>query len=167
MKRTNMIAAGAVLIAIASTAVVATAHDRGNGPREGRGAEMLFETFDLDADGVITKAEIEGAAAARFAAADTDGDGNLSLEEMTAAREARDQERHADRVAKRLERHDTNGDGVLSLEEATAVAKTGRMEKMFDRIDADGDGTITKAEVEDAQGMFRRGGHKGKGHGKN
>ena len=62
MKR-NAIIAGAVAIALASTAVIATAHDRGDGPRGMRGGpEMLFERFDVNGDGAITKDEIAAAA---------------------------------------------------------------------------------------------------------
>lgn len=163
MKRTPLIAA-ATLIAVASTAVIATARDRGDAPREGRGGPvMLLERFDTNGDGAITKEEMQGAAAAHFAEADTNGDGMLSAGEMAAAAESRRAERQADRIAKRIERSDTDGDGMLSLQEATAAAEGRGMEQMFDRFDADNDGSITQAELEAAKGMFERGRHGGHG----
>ena len=41
MNRKTLIAA-ATIIGVASTAVIATAHDRGNGARDGRGPAVLF-----------------------------------------------------------------------------------------------------------------------------
>ena len=162
MKKTPLIAAAA-LIAVASTAVIATAHDRGDGPRNGRGGpEALMERFDTNGDGQITMEEIQAAAVARFAEADANDDGQLSAEEMSAAadaqREERRAERQAERIAKRIEKADTNGDGVLNLEEAVA-AGSDRIERLFDRLDDDEDGVITQAELEDAKGRFGRGRH--------
>jgi len=165
MNRKLLIATAAV-IGIASTAVIATAHDRGNGPGKGHGPAALFERFDTNGDGTITKAEVEAAAAARFTEADSNGDGVLSAEEMTAAAEGRRANRRAERIAKRIEMHDANGDGMLSLEEVTAAAGDGRANKMFEHLDTDGDGTITKAEAEAAKPM-RRGGRGWHGNGKN
>lgn len=152
MKR-NYIIAGAVAIALASTAVIATAHDRGDGPRGMRGGpEMLFERFDVNGDGAITKDEIAAAAVNHFNEADSNGDGQLSAEEMAAMAQSNHAERMSERIARRIERHDTNGDGMLSLEEATAIAGGDRAERMFEHLDADGDGTITQAEAEAAKG---------------
>ncbi|MCG6904028.1 MAG: hypothetical protein LJE68_15245 [Rhodobacter sp.] len=163
MKRTHLIAATA-LIGIAATAVIATAHERGDEAgmgRHGFGPVMLLEHFDTDSDGSITQAEIDAVAAEHFALADTDGDGKLSAAEMTAAAEARRAERVARRIEARIAEHDSDGDGMLSLEEATAGAADAGMGRMFERFDADGDGAITKAELESASGMFGRGHHRG------
>jgi len=164
MKRKYLIATAA-LIAVASTAVVATAHDRGAGQRGGPG--MIFERFDINEDGQITRDEIVEAAAARFAETDANGDGMLSLEEMTAAAEERRAERVARGAERMLERADSDGDGMLSLEEATAAREGGRFERMFDRIDADGDGVITQAEADEMRGRFMGRGHGPRGHDKN
>ena len=161
MKRTSLITAAA-LIAVASTSVLATASGRDADNRRGpeRGA-MMFERFDLNKDGQVTREEVTTAAAAHFAEADANNDGQLSAEEMTAAAEAKANEQRAARMANRtadmIKRQDTNGDGQLSLEELTAIGGEDRMERMFDRLDADDDGTITKAELEDMDG--KRGGH--------
>ncbi|MCP3969547.1 MAG: calcium-binding protein [Rhodobacteraceae bacterium] len=169
MKRTTLFTAAA-LIAVASTAVVATAYDRGqrdgNGPGEGRGGPvMLLERFDANGDGAVTLEEMQGAAAARFTEADTNGDGMLSAEEMAAAADAQRAKRQANRIARRIERHDTDGDGMLSLEEVTAAAEGRNFAKMFERFDADGDGTISQAELEAAQEQGSGRGHWGKGGG--
>lgn len=131
---------------------------------------MMFERFDTDSDGAVTKAELEGAAAAHFAEADANGDGLLSAEEMIAAAEkmraAREAKRMADRIAKRIEAHDTDGDGMISLEEATAYMGGSRFDKMFDKLDADGDGSVTQAELEalkSTRGYGRNGRHDGHG----
>ena len=146
-------------MAVASTAVVATAHDRGDGMRGGPG--MIFEPFDINEDGEITRDEIAEAAAVRFTEADANGDGMLSLEEMQAAAEERRAKRVQRGAERMLERADANGDGMLSLEEATAAREGGRFERMFDRIDADGDGVITQAEADEMRGRGHGRGQRG------
>ena len=149
MNRVTLITA-TTLIALASTAVIATAKGGpGFGPRGG-GIERMFEEFDTNQDGAITKAEIAAAAEARFAAADTNGDGLLSAEEMKTAAEARDSERRNKRIEARIDRMDTDGDGQISLTEMSA--RTDRLDRMFARLDADQDGSITQAELENAKG---------------
>ena len=164
MKKVTLIASAA-LIAVASTAVIATAKGipGGNGHGQGNHIERLFERMDADQDGSITKAEVEAAAVARFTEADANGDGLLDADEMAAAGEGRNAERRAKRIAKHMERADTDGDGAISLEEMTASGGN-RMDRMFENLDADGDGVITQAEAEAAKPM-RRGGNRGHGHG--
>lgn len=68
-----------LIVALATGAVLTTtsaqAQDRG---------PAVFEELDLNSDGQVTLEELEGQKAARFAAADTDGDGALSEAEMLA-----------------------------------------------------------------------------------
>lgn len=159
MNRTPLIAA-ATLIAVASSAVIATARDRGDAPREGRnGPVMLLERFDANGDGAVTKEEMQATAATRFADSDSNGDGQLSADELTATAETRRAERLANRIARQIERNDTDGDGMLSLEETTAAAEGRRIEQMFDRLDADKDGSVTLAELEAAKTKGQRGHH--------
>lgn len=151
MQRIFVIAAAA-LIASGSTAVLATAHDRDDRPGRDGPATMIFERFDLDGNGEVTREEATRAAAQHFAEADTDGDGLLSAEELAAHAEARQAERRAARMAERsarmLERHDADGDGMLSLEEMTAREGEDRLERLFAHLDVDEDGVINQAEVE-------------------
>lgn len=101
-----------------------------------------------------TKAEATAQAAERFATLDTDKNGQVSPEEMSAHHEKRMERREARMAAKGKEmpdrsgrgarigkRADTNGDGQISLAEMTAQAHT-----RFDRIDTNKDGTIDAAE---------------------
>ncbi len=169
MKRTTLIAA-TVALAVGSTAVIATAHDRGGAeaPRGPIHGEMLFERFDLNEDGELTRNEVAGAAAAHFAETDANGDGKLTAEELLAAHETRMAERRARRVDQMIERLDTDSDGMLTLEEMTRVPAENRLERMFEHLDADEDGVITTAEAEEMRG--RRGpgrGHRRHGHGHN
>ena len=130
MKRTTTLAA-ALIAALGATALPATAQDRGDGPRGPRGPMFSFEEMDTNA-------------AAKFAEADTDGDGALSAEEMIARMETHRAERMKRGAERMIERRDTNDDGKLSAEEMMPKNRG----EMFARMDLDEDGTVTKTEMD-------------------
>lgn len=140
---------------------------RKGGDRMGMEQAFNFEAMDADKDGKVTQAEIQAFHAAKIAALDTNGDGNISAEELTAGREARKAERAAERSARMIESLDANDDGVLSIAELEARGGDRgeeRMARMFDKVDTDDDGAISLAEAEAAKKMMHKRG-KGKGHG--
>ncbi|SLN23280.1 EF-hand domain-containing protein [Pseudooctadecabacter jejudonensis] len=132
--------------------------------RDGRGDRMSlpsFEQLDADASGGVTQAEvaayIEAQAQARFAAADANGDGALSADEMLAQADSARAERLARRIADRIEKADTNGDGLLQQSEIQAARADrdghgGRRgaspERMFERADANEDGSLSAEEFQ-------------------
>ena len=147
---------------------------RGWGRGHGRGghkerAERLFERFDTDKDGVITEAEIEEVRSQEFAAADTDGNGEVSLEEF----KAQFMERSGDRMVRAFQFLDSDGDGTVTQEEIDIVAN-----RMFNRLDRDGNGTVERVRGKRDQGAENDGdrqqraergerrGHGGKHHGR-
>jgi len=150
--------------------------------RDGRGDRLALPSFaDLDANGDagVTMAEVEAhmaaQVAARFVAADTDGDGALSADEMLARAEGARAERMAKRIASRIEAVDANGDGLLQIEEIGQVRgneragergskRAGRsFERLFERADANDDGTLSAEEyavaAERLQNHRRNGGN--------
>jgi len=117
--------------------------------------EQMFDRIDADGDGAITRAELEAAPAARFAAADANGDGRATVDEIAAMLRA-----DADaRAARMLATRDADGDGALSADEM-APRRADRADRMFSRMDADGDGRVTRAEAQDAM-QVQRDGHRG------
>ncbi|MEX3014617.1 EF-hand domain-containing protein [Gymnodinialimonas hymeniacidonis] len=77
-----------------------------------------------------------------FQELDADGNGAVTLEELQAAGEAR------------FARADTDGDGALSREELIARGEArieARVDRMLERLDANGDGQLTEAEMEEAR----------------
>lgn len=159
MKTKIIIPATIILVMGGAAMAIAASGDR-HGHHEARHEARLnhmFETYDLNADGQITKAEITAGREARFSAGDTNGDGSLSEAEIRASLVKRAEAR-ADRMIKRMMEHaDDDGDGSISLAEFQDTPRHdgGRMMK---RLDADGDGVITRAEAEKAKGW--RHGHK-------
>ena len=120
-----------------------------------------FAEIDTDGNGEISAEELAALGAARFAALDTDGNGTLSEAELIAE----GLERAAARAAAMIERHDVNGDGELSADELPD-----RATHAFKRLDRDDSGTITAEEFERARegrGDRRRPGgrHPGGEHG--
>jgi len=139
--------------------------DRGQERGGPHGAMLLqkFDEVDANKDGMLTEAEIQAFHAARFASADTDGNGSLSVEELAAVQMQQMQARVAKRSAKMLERLDANNDGALSAEEMAGMEKSGKGKSMLTRADTDGDGIISKAEADAALAdMAKHGGKHGK-----
>ncbi|MBV1897474.1 MAG: EF-hand domain-containing protein [Rhodobacteraceae bacterium] len=156
MKSTRFIA-GIVVVATSVVAVGAYAQSeakaQGHGAGSGmHGKKMSFEVLDTDGNGEITLEELQSRSKDRFIEIDTNQDGMLSAEEL----EAHAQKQTSERVAMMIERHDTDGDSLLTIEEMPGA---GRGEAMFARIDPNGDGIITQEEFEQAKSQR-------KGHGK-
>lgn len=145
MKTAGFIAAIAVA-ATAVTAGVALADGHGKGKH---GARHSFEDLDLDGNGEVTMEEMIQHREARFKAADTDGDGFLSKEELTA----KAQKKAEGKADKMMKRFDANNDGKLALDE---MPKPRKSEKMFEKLDADGSGGVSKAEFEAAREKMKK-----------
>lgn len=142
MKHTGFIVA-VVASSIALTAGAAMAQKPGGMHR----APISFEQTDQDGNGEISKEEFAARHKARFDEADANSDGSLDREEMLL----QGQKRIEERVDALIERFDENGDGVLSQDEMPKPRDSKRADKFFDRIDKDENGSISKAEYEEAQ----------------
>ena len=106
-----------------------------------------FAAADADGDGQVTREEAQAARQARIAALDADGDGFVTEAELTAWHMARAEERVAAMVARQMQRLDADGDGRISGAEALAGGG-GLSDTLFDRADADGDGAISAEEMQ-------------------
>ena len=151
MKKLTIAALVTVVIAGATYTAMAQ-HHRG-GPRQ------MLEQVDANADGAVTKAEIEAHRTDKFASADTNGDNLVSAAEFEEFAIAECERKQAERRAKL----DTNGDGMITADEH-AAADDKRVDRLFERMDADGDGVITEAERDAAkEAMKERRGKRGMG----
>jgi Ca2+-binding EF-hand superfamily protein len=115
--------------------------------QDGRGLEMIFRQIDADGNGEVTTQELTDARSRQFARTDADGDGVVTLAELEAvqARIARFADLAGAAPTERIRRQDKNGDGILSAGEFTALPP------FFALIDADGNGAISRAELERAR----------------
>ncbi|MCB9896237.1 MAG: hypothetical protein H6839_17535 [Planctomycetes bacterium] len=115
-----------------------------------------FSILDRDDSGKLSKSELGDDFAKLLETGDTDKDGELNLEEFTAARNATDKGRGGeDRPGAGrdpIAEMDKDNDGKVSKEEAGP-----RLKEYFDRVDKDGDGFITKEEFEAMRGAGKRG----------
>ena len=145
--------AGAVAAGLLAASGIAMAH------------EQKFEEMDTDGNGVITTIESDEVSRALHDRADRDNDGRVTAEELEnlyreLARES-GKEHHADTtrsagskahggqgmdIGDAMREMDSNNDGAISRDEFMATAR-GKLEMS----DLDGDGSVTRAEYEEAR----------------
>ncbi len=99
----------------------------GFGPMQAMAANPVYKSFDADADGTVSAAELEAGITALHAKHDVDGDGALSAEEF-AALFAEAKRGMAERPFAML---DANNDGAIDADEMAFPAQImARMQKM-------------------------------------
>lgn len=145
----SALALGAVLVTVALPA------DAHGGKRGGGGERPSFSELDVNGDGQLTLAELTAFAEGRFNERDTNGDGGLSAEEMLAAVDEDRQDRAERRIERMMERADDNGDGLIQFDE---IGPDDGGERRFSRMDTNDDGVVTEEEFAE---MSKRGGRKG------
>jgi Ca2+-binding EF-hand superfamily protein len=148
-----------------SSAITATAYARDGGRHGDRhggdraGMMPPLEMLDADKSGDVTLEEFTKVANERFAKADADKDGKLTVAEVAAEIE----KMRAEQMAKRMiSRFDANDDGVLTAEEAANGQK-----KMFAMLDKNDDGKIVQSERPGKWGRHGKGGDGGMEDGAN
>ena len=120
-------------------------HGKQHGPGD-RGAK-IFEKFDLNEDGTVTKAEAEEASATRMTAADKNNDGQMSLEEFQTVW----LEMTRPMMVDRFQDLDEDANGAV-----TAAEFDRPISKIFVYMDENGDGSITIAELRNMHGKHGR-----------
>jgi Ca2+-binding EF-hand superfamily protein len=116
------------------------------GPGREKHAGRMFERLDLNKDGKVSQEEMLHRASATFLRFDTDGNGEVSKDEVTAKREAF---RDAHKAFRQIKAED--GEGRREARKAMREARGGHMgERMFERADTDKNGSLTRAEMETA-----------------
>jgi len=148
-----VLGAGAALLLLAA----ATMAQPGFGPG-GRGhggppsIDAIFGKLDANQDGKLTKDELPERAAEKLMVADADGDGAVTKEELEQARPGRGGgggfggPGGPPPIESLFERFDKNGDGKLTQDEVPEWCAERLM-----KADADGDGAVTKEELEQAR----------------
>ena len=147
-----------VLTTVAATLLgsVAFADPHGQGKMGGMGmaggprmAQLSFTDLDTNDDGQLTLEELTARPADHFASADTDADGGLSAEEMTAMMMAQMQDRVAAMAAQMITRLDANKDGLVQVDEMKPADADGAgLERMFAIMDINGDGAVSQEEFD-------------------
>lgn len=112
------------------------------------GPDFDFAAADRSADGLLSKDELAAVRKAHVAAMDADGDGKITLDEMTAHMEAEQADRIARKARHMMAELDASGDGAIS---AAEMEMGQRSDRMFARIDGNGDGQISAEELAKAR----------------
>jgi EF hand len=164
-KSTGLGIVAVAVLMLGSAAIADQMGSMGHGAMMG-GQVLDLTAMDTDKDGKVSKDEMTAHRAARTAAVDANADGKLSADELAAMHLTAMETAAKNMAARMIEQLDTDADGLLSV--AELAARPGP-EMMFDRIDANSDGFIDQAEVDAAKaammdrGGKMRGGHHGKG----
>ena len=142
----NFTVAAALAVAITAISLqpAAARDDDGKGRRGGLGHhDLSFAELDADGDGQLTEQELAAAKQVWLQKHDSDGDGALSPEEAHAAIMVRLSAVASRMIEKWFERLDSDEDGLIGADEL-AEMHSGR--RGFDHFDSDDDGMISEAE---------------------
>lgn len=113
--------------------------------RKGKGKRGInIERIDTDKSGAISLEEFASVGLGKMIAADKDGDGILSTDEISAEMEAERKRRREEAMMKRL---DVNGDGSITVAELQD-----RMNKQFAVLDRNSDGSLSTEELRKMRG---------------
>lgn len=112
----------------------------------GRAAMMMFEKFDADGDGSVTRAEADEYVAGQMTTNDADSSGSLSLAEFEGVWLVQMREG----MVRAFQRMDRDGDGEITQAEIDQP-----LDRVFARADRNDDGAIEQSEL-------RRGKHGGR-----
>lgn len=134
MFRSTAFFRNSILLAFALSACVTAYAQRGQ-----QRPRIVLEALDLDHDGGLLAIEIQ-AAPSSLRALDKDGDGEISMEEMTPRRQ--DAGADPELLVKQLMQFDKNGDGYLTQDELPE-----RMQGLLARADANHDGKLAPDEI--------------------
>ena len=112
--------------------------------------QMMFEKFDSDGDGRVTRAELDKTRAEKLESADGNGDGQLTLEEFQVLW----LEMARPMMVDRFQDLDEDGNGVVT------EAELGQpLAAMFVYLDRDDDGAITAEELRGKHRKHRKHDH--------
>ncbi len=145
---------GFVLLAclLSSNAAFAEHHDgaesmKGEGMHQMHegGMPPMFGQFDKNNDGRISRDEAREGADRMFTEIDTNKDGFISKEEMQAHHKAM-REKHMGMMQEKWKAADKDGDGALSRAEVEA-GNMPMLARDFDKLDKNKDGKLTPDEI--------------------
>lgn len=139
--KTALVAALAGVFAVTAAAPSYAAKDP---VKKEKRINRMIKRADLNGDGKISQSEMTRGMAVTFAKIDVNGDGTLSPSEISGAKAVLKAER---------KRAKASGEGKLQFVKFPAK----RINKRFERIDANGDGALSKGELDQvAQRMFKK-----------
>ncbi len=172
MRTITLAALGAAALATVSVgaAAVAYADDAGfwhrGGPGRmgmmgpgamGMGPGKLMKDFDTNGDGQLSKEEIDAGLAKRYGEANTDGADGVTIQEF----EPWFWKQHREMMVRAFQFLDKDGDGKVTEAELKDVG-----DRMFERADRNGDGVVSKDDRPRREGREgRRDGPRGEHHG--
>lgn len=130
----------APLAALAQSAGTAAPAANSQSPMFGH----MLKKMDTDGDGKISSAEFQAAAAARFAAIDTQNTGKITAEQIANSRPASDRaEKFAEHEVAKI-----GSNGVITKDQYLAAAQA-----RFAKLDKNGDGYVTADELPAGHGL--------------
>lgn len=151
MSMTKIMTASIAVITVTGLSLAAIGSaSADNEKRKSKGKRGInIEKIDLDKSGTISPEEYASIGLGRIIAADANGDGVLSTEEIQTKMEEDRKRRRQEAMMKRL---DINGDGSITVAELKDM-----QDKRFAVLDRNSDGVLSEDEFQKMRGKKRKG----------